>query len=101
VQKFATGRDRLLYRPIFLRNLCDFWAMCGGAEDRLAVLFIFAPLALRWMDATRIVGNRDAERSATVLRRILRLYAKWDELVGDAGSLQNIVQLDKRLKGVK
>jgi hypothetical protein len=85
--------------PVFLRNMSDLWGMCRDAEDRVAVLVLFAPIANRWLDRTAVKGDADALRVVRCLRELLRQVADWSELQG-AGALHEIVRLDKRLGGL-
>ena len=94
------NRKRLAYRPVFLQNLCDFWFYAKDAEDKLALLVIFAPLGLKWLDRVTVKGDEGAERAARCLLRLMRSYAHWEHLGSNLGALKDIVQLHKRLNGL-
>lgn len=97
-------REGLSYRPVFLQNFCDLWYLAGAEEqpsaDRIRLLGYFAPIALRWLDRTKVSADRDAQRSAKVLLRLVSKLADWSKLEGDLGGLRDIVQLHKRLSGL-
>lgn len=87
-------------RPIWLRNFVSLWWLSGDADYRMGLLQLFVPICSKWLDATTVRGDKQAERSVKLTLWIINRYAVWDLIQHPVGGLEAIVQLNRRLRGL-
>ena len=97
---YNTGRPRLMYRPPWLYNFCDFWFLAETADEQLGLLQQFSKYALKWLNNTQVKGNPEAERAALCMYRVMRRFAHFEHLQKPYGRLCRIIRLHRRLAGL-
>ncbi len=84
--------------PIWFQNLQ--WMMSYFDDEdidaRIVCLKYFAPMALRWLDEVRIVGDPVARRTLGAMLRLMNQLADFRELQEPLGYLTDVVTLHKR-----
>lgn len=97
---YRTGRDRLAYRPVWMQNFFDMWFAAANVDEKIGLMLFYAPLGLRWLNRVRVSDDPAAQRAALACFRVLNRFAVWNHLHEPYGALREIVQLNKRLRGL-